>query len=106
MQKRIKKKDKTIHNYIQKEIGIEISPFLEYLLKNPFKVEHLRCTDLEKVVKEYAPIHRWIGHRLDGPREMYPILNFELSLLLKTYNKPEIKKMLEDYKHDANRVIR
>ena len=54
----LKKKDKTIYNYILKETGIEISTLLEHLILNTTKIKTLNNIALEQIVNEFAPIYQ------------------------------------------------
>ena len=73
----MKKNDRKIFNFILREVGIEITPFLESLIANPQKLSTLNNIALEQVVKEFAPVYKQYKHFLDGPHEL------TLSLVLK-----------------------
>ena len=91
----LKKKDKTIYNYILKEAGIEISPVLEHLILNPTKISALNNIALEQIVNEYAPIYQKYRYVIDGPRELNRIAVFEMFLLGRLTNKIELQKVLD-----------
>ena len=95
----MKKKDKTIRKFLLNETGIEISPFLEHLILTPAKTERINNADLVKIVKEYAPIYQKHRGVLDGPQEMQRISIFEIFLICRLTNKPELQKILEGEKH-------
>ena len=91
----MKKNDDTF-NFILKEMGIEISPLLQSAIANPQKLQALSNADLEKVVKEFAPICKKYNHILDGPIELRPVNTFKLFLLCRLNNKPHLQKILEE----------
>ncbi len=92
----MKKNDRTVFNFILKEVGIEITPLLESLIANPQKLSTLNNVALERVVKEFAPIYKKYRHYLDGPHELSLISNFEMSLMWRLNNKPELQKILDN----------
>lgn len=67
---------------------------LESLIKNPQKVEMLNNSDLEKVVKEFAPIYQKYRYVLDGSEEISKINIFAVYLLCRLTNKPQLEKIL------------
>ena len=54
----MKKNDRTVFNFILKEVGIEITPLLDSLIANPQKLSTLNNMALEQIVKEFAPIYK------------------------------------------------
>ena len=90
----MKKIDETF-KFIYKEMGIEISPFLQSVIANPQKIQTFRNTDLEKIVREFAPICKKYNHILDGPIELRPVNTLKLYLLCRLSNKPHLQKMFE-----------
>ena len=92
----MKKNDRTVFNFILKEVGIEITPLLESLIANPQKLSTLNNMALEQIVKEFAPIYKKYRHYLDGPHELSLISNFEMSLMWRLNNKPELQKILDN----------
>lgn len=92
----MKKKDNAVSNYILKDIGIKISPFLQSLISNPSKITTLNNIALEEVVKEFAPIYKKCKYTLDGPNELTKIVIFEVFLMRRLNNKPDLQKMLDE----------
>ena len=92
----MKKKDNAVFNFILKETGIKISPFLQSLISNPRKIESLNNITLEEVVKEFAPIYKKYKHTLDGPNELSEIAIFEVFLMCRLNNKPNLQKILDE----------
>lgn len=92
----MKKNDRKIFNFIFREVGIEITPFLESLIANPQKLSTLNNIALEQVVKEFAPVYQKYKHFLDGPHELTLISSFEISLMWRLNNKPELRKILDN----------
>jgi hypothetical protein len=92
----MKKKDRKIFDFILREVGIEITPFLESLIANPQKLSTLNNMALEQVVKEFAPVYKKYKHFLDGPHELTLISSFEISLMWRLNNKPELRKILDN----------
>ena len=93
----MKNKDKSIYNFILREVQLEISPMLESLIYNPRKLESLNRAALEKIVREFAPIYKKWYCVLDGSNELAQILNFQYSLIWKLDNKPELREYLEEF---------
>jgi hypothetical protein len=92
----MKKKDRKIFDFILREVGIEITPFLESLIANPQKLSTLNNMALEQVVKEFAPVYQKYKHFFDGPHELTLISSFEISLMWRLNNKPELRKILDN----------
>ena len=94
----MKKKDNAVFNFILKETGIKISPFLQSLISNPRKIETLNNIALKQVVEEFAPICKKYKHVLDGSKELSQILEFKFLLIYRLHNKPDLLKILDEWK--------
>ena len=92
---KMKNKHTVIFEFISEETGIKISPFLESVILKPQKITLLNNIDLEKIVKEFAPISKKYKHTLDGPSELRTIHIFEMYLMCRICNKLHLQKLLE-----------
>ena len=88
-------KTNSISDFIFNETGIRISTHLQSLIEHPEKLNKVRYSDLEKIVREFAPIYKKYRLVLDKPTQWYPIIFFGIGLMLKLKNKPELQKILE-----------
>ena len=88
----MKNKDKTIYNFILKELGLEISPLLENAIMNPTKVETINNNALEQIVNEIAPIYKKYRFVLDGPQELSKICTFMIFLDFRLNNQPKLRR--------------
>ena len=92
----MKKKDNAVFDFILKETGIKISPFLQSLILNPRKIGTLNNIALKQVVEEFAPIYKKYKHVLDGSKELSQILEFKFFLIYRLLNKPDLQKKLDE----------
>ena len=85
---------KRIKEYIKEQTGFACSEILASFILHPRRLFGLNNKALKSIVEEYAPICKAFGFVLDGPREMEQIAMFEMTLSVRTSNKPDLQELL------------
>ncbi len=89
-----KQKNLQIKKFIADETGIQISEYLSTLICNPHRLVNANNADLEKIVKEFAPIYQRFRGTLDGSGELQEIMLFSLNLQCRIGNKSALLQLL------------
>lgn len=84
-----------IQKYIEEETGVVVSKMLLSFIMNPQKLDGLNNKALKDIVIEYAPIFKRFRGMLDGPSEQTVLVTFDLFLMCRIANKPELNAILD-----------
>ena len=87
-------KKQNLFKYIKDTTGLSVSKMLLSFIIEPNRITMLNNVALKKIVIEYAPIFEKHRYMLDGPSELDQLACFDLVLMWRIVNKPELKSIL------------
>lgn len=87
-------KNQNLFKYIKDTTGLSVSKMLLSFIIEPNRITTLNNVSLKKIVIEYAPIFEKHRYMLDGPSELDQLACFDLVLMWRIGNKPELKSIL------------